>query len=253
MKFRAVAHTDLLVSEVALALDAPSAPVDPVSTELLIRLACDEGINLILATGDDRPSDAGIGVALDQGRRAKVSLAMRLPWRGEFDALSDRLARRLLAMGLDRPDLLILEGVSPGDLQAGAVGDAVHRLRASGRIGQAGLRASALIDAGLIERNGFCLVAGNADTSLPCLVDAPRFDDADVSFLWDDAGRTPAQAAVQMALSRPEVCSVFIRPSSTAGLRELARAPLAPPLSAREIFATREVMRGIFPREAVEA
>ncbi len=267
MKFRAVSDTDLLVSEVALALDGADAPAEPASAEMLIRLAYDEGMNFVLAAGESHPSDAAFSGALAGERRSKISVALRLPWKGEFASLSECLDARLRALALPRVDLLILDGVSPADLHRGEVGDAVHRLRVSGSVSHAGMRAEfdGRANAALAARNNFVLIEdapgprqfSGEERHLPRFMSAPHFGfdgvTSDLSFLWQDTGRTPAQAAVQFALSHPLVCSVFIRPTTPAGLKELARAPLAPPLSADEISAARQAVLQSFARVMVEA
>ncbi len=252
MKFRAIANTELLVSETALALDAPA---DTAAAEQLLRVAYDEGVNLFLAPDRPRPSDRAFEWAFSDERRAKVHLAFRLTWTGDFSAFAHNLDDRLAALGAETVDVVIVSGVSRDDLQAGAVGDAVHRLRASGRIGHAALRAGdgdAAADARLIERNGFGLMEEDVaprifsgDDKRPPLLVWPRaFDDNSLAYLWNDAGRTAGQLAVQFALAQPGVCAAFVSPSDAAELKELARAPLAPPLSPEDL----ETIRGSWAR-----
>lgn len=245
MKFRAIANTDLLVSEVAL--DVAIAPADAPAVELSLRLAYDEGINLFVISGSSPEADAAFVTAFEGDRRSKVLLALRLAWTGDAASFASDLDDRLRSLRTDKAEILLIENLSAEDLSGGAVGDAIHRLRASGRIGQAGLRAAPGVDdAKLIEKNGFGLLeeeltprTSAEDRRLPALVVPPRLDTIPAaSFLWQDTGRTAAQAAIQFALAQPGVCSAIVHP---AGLdfKELARAPMAPPLSPEVLAAAR--------------
>jgi aryl-alcohol dehydrogenase-like predicted oxidoreductase len=244
MKFRAIANTDLLVSEVAL--DVARAPSDTPAVELALRLAYDEGINLFVISGSSAEGDAAFGAAFDGDRRSKVLLALRLGWTGDAATFAIHLDDRLRSLRTDKAEILLIDNLSADDLSGGAVGDAIHRLRAAGRVGHAGLRAApGADDVKLIERNGFGLVEEELgprpaeDRRLPALVVPPRLDMIPAaSFLWQETGRTAAQAAIQFALAQPGVCSAIVRPSGH-DFKELARAPMAPPLSPEELAAAR--------------
>jgi aryl-alcohol dehydrogenase-like predicted oxidoreductase len=263
MKFRAIPNTDLLVSETALAL-SPALP-DEAAAEQLLRLAYDEGINLYIVSPRAHPTDRAFAAAFSGDRRYKVHWALRVAWTSDTARLAQMLEDRLLSLGTESMELVVLHGVSRADLRSGAVGDGVHRLRASGRAAHVALHAGEVDpfdDARLIERSGVALVEDEATARLfsvddrrpPLLVHAPRFEGEEaLSFLWDGAGRTPAQAGVQMALAKPGVCSALIQPLSALELKELARASLAPPLSPEEVAAARPAFAGRASAQAVGA
>lgn len=250
MKFRAVANTDLVISEVALDLDGSAAVFDPASAERLLRQAYDEGINFFLVSRLESLGGA-LGAAFGGDRRSKVSIAVRKTWSGDVDRLAHQLEEDLQVAGIERADVLFVAGLQEADLHSGLVGDAVHRLRATGRVGLAGTGQPAGLQppVSLAERNGFAMAderplirhSLGEERGLPAIVHAPDVATgphvAALEFLWQDTGRTAGQTGVQLVLAMPGACAASIRPASAAELKELARAPLAPPLLPAEIGA----------------
>lgn len=264
MKFRAVADTELLVSEVALDVDGSAAASDPVSAERLLRLAYDEGVNLFLVS---RPQSLGgaLGAAFGGEHRSKVSIAIREAWTGDLDRFARRLDEDLQAAGIDRADVLLIAGLQEADLHSGRVGDAVHRLRAAGRVGLAGLGQPAGLfpSVSLAERNGLVVTEEQPlirrslgeERGLPAIVRAPQLASCPsaIEFLWQQTGRTAGQTGVQLVLAMPGACAASVRPASAAELKELARAPLAPALLPAEIGAAWDALLSPAAEEPVSA
>lgn len=256
MKFRTIGNTDILISEVGLACGDQTAPPDKTDVERLFRLAQDEGINFFFLSGVTEHFESAFRAAFDPGVRARVKLALCLPWMGGTEMFMSTFEKRLRSFAISAVDVLFLQDVNKTDLQNGAVADAVHRIRASGGAKMAGLvlgRVDSPDDSRLIERNGFGLVEGDFeegalvsdDKRFPMVVRPPRLDGvAELSFLWDETGRTAAQAEVQVALSHANVASVLIEVSDAATLKERARAPLAPPLTSEQVHAARSALNG---------
>jgi len=246
VKFRAVGSTDLVVSEIGFSPEAS----DPLDTQRLVRLAYDEGVTLLALPLSPR-HDWAVAQALKGGLAGKLCLAATLAWPGAFAALESAVSSRLTALGADRLDVLLLQDVPADAVADGTVGDALHRLRAAGRVRVAGLSIDALAPdtVRVAERAGAAVI----DVTLPSVDAIAPLDTVGVSvfvrppieapeplsFLWTETGRTRRQAPAALALAAASTAAVIATAVNDDGLREAARAALAPPLTAAEIAAAR--------------
>lgn len=258
MKYRALAHADLVVSEIGFAVGAHPA-ADPLLTERLVRLGYDEGINLFLLPAR-AVHDPAVAAALAGPVRGNVRLAVPLEWPASpsLSGLESALDRRLAALATDRVDVLFLRAVPDDAVRGGALGDVVHRLRASGKVLCVGLAGDdRSFPARAAQRAGASVIDFDAG---PCY-EAPRGLPAEgisaiarvapgscdaapaLSFLWEGAGRTRSQALAALLLASPGICSVAVPAATGDELREAARAPLAPALTDVELAAARAVDR----------
>ena len=109
VKFRAVAGTDLVVSEVGYAIGSRS-DLDPLFTERLVRLAYEEGITLFCLPAGPL-HDAAVSAAVRGEIRNKVFLSASFAWPSERDVTSIEAAvdARLSRLNTDRFDVLSRE------------------------------------------------------------------------------------------------------------------------------------------------